>query len=89
MTVWALAGTDAAGETIGIAGYYLAGDYAIAFTNYREGLSKRDIVRGARALVDKLMELDVDVIASAGFANTAPLEHFGFEPLGPFWRLKK
>lgn len=85
MTTRALAGENDEG-LVGMAGYYLAGDVVAVFTDFREGLDKRDIIRGARAVVNLAKKVGVDLIAKQDSDNDA-LKHFGFEQDGEVWRL--
>lgn len=73
-------------KPVGIGGYYLLGGMAVVFTDQR-GMSKRDMVRGARALMTKLKKLRMDVVAGSDLPNVTMLKHFGFEPFGDYWRL--
>ncbi len=73
-------------KPVGIGGYYLAGGMAVAFTDQRD-MSKRDMVRGARALMAELKKLGMEVVAGSDFPNATILKHFGFEPFGDYWRL--
>ncbi len=85
MTTRALAG-EIEGNVVGMAGYYLVGNAVAVFTDFKEGLSKRDIIRGARAAVKLAKKVGVDLIAAQGSDNDA-LKHFGFKPDGEVWRL--
>ncbi len=71
---------------VGIGGYYLSGGMAVVFTDHKD-MSKRDIIRGARALMVELRKLGMDVVAGSDFPNATALKHFGFEPFGDYWRL--
>lgn len=73
-------------KPVGVGGYYLNGGVAVAFTNQRN-MPKRDIVRGARALIDMLKPLGMDVFAGAE-GDGSVLRHFGFEPYGEAWKLR-
>ncbi len=74
------------GKPIGIGGYYLAGGMAVVFTDHKD-MNKRDMVRGARALMVELKKLGMDVVAGSDLPNATALKHFGFEPFGDYWRL--
>ncbi len=73
-------------KPVGIGGYYLSGGVAVVFTDHGD-MSKRDMIRGARALMVELKKLGMDVIAGSDFPNATMLKHFGFEPFGDYWRL--
>ena len=85
MTTRCLAGIED-GKTVGMAGYYIRENAAVVFTDFKEGLSKRNIVRGARAVVDLAKKLKVDLIAFEGMGGEKALRHFGFESEGKLWR---
>ena len=72
---------------LGVGGYFLADGAAVAFTDHREGMTKRDRVCAGRFLVDKLKGLDMEVAAIAGSNGDTALKHFGFEPWDQFDQL--
>lgn len=82
-----LAAVDDAGEIKGIGGYYIAGTVIVGFSDNKEDMSPKDIVRGARMLVDSWKRVGVDIVALSG-ENDTPLRHFGFEDWGDHWRLR-
>lgn len=86
-TCRALVAVNAEGKLLAIGGYYLAQGMAVVFTDHRDEMSKRDRVNGARALVDMLKKLMMDVIAVSEIEDAVALKHFGFKPCGPAWRL--
>ena len=86
MTVKAWAAFNGSEKPIGIGGYYLSEGIAVAFSDQRE-MSRRDIVKGARALMRQLKNLKFPVVARSGPDGDIALRHFGFEPWGMFWRL--
>ena len=59
---------------------------AIAFTD-NAGITKRQVVIGAKYLIEKLRELKIGVYAACGPDGDAALKHYGFVPHGPLWRL--
>jgi hypothetical protein len=87
MTVRSLTGVDEAGEVLAIGGYYLYGGAAIAFTDHRKGISKRDMVKGARELMKMLKETNLNVIATSDDDKAVALKHYGFEQAGKAWRM--
>ena len=88
MTMRALVAESTAGELLAFGGYHRADGVAIAFADSRDELGKRDRVRGARALVDMLKKLGIEVVATVtDEAGERAARHFGFEPWGQFWRL--
>jgi hypothetical protein len=74
-------------QPVAIGGYFLVDGAAVAFTDQAPGLSKREIVRGAKMLMGILSALKLDVVACDGPFGTAVLRHFGFEQHGALWRL--
>ncbi len=87
-TVRALVALDDDGKPMAIGGYYLFANHAVAFTDHRKGMTKRQMIKGARAVVAMLKELKVSVIAVAGVDGTTALKHYGFEPAGNGWRMR-
>ena len=88
-TVRALA-AEKNGEIVGIGGFYFDGDAAVAFSDVRaSAMSKREFVRGARAVKDLLHEVKVDVVAKAGPSGDIALRHFGFEGTGMVYRMAR
>lgn len=86
-TVRALVALDEAGAPMAIGGYYLFANYAVAFTDHRKDMTKRQRVTGARALITMLKGLTVDVLAMADDDAATALKHYGFEPAGDGWRM--
>ncbi len=77
------------GKVLGIGGYYFAGENAVAFSNYKPGLTKKQKVLGARKLVEILKGTRLPIIAMEDDQNgTNAMKHFGFEDYGLFWRLQ-
>lgn len=91
MTVRALAAVDEDGKVQGVGGYYLRGNSAIVFTHYLPGMSPRDILRGARAVVELARKTGAQVIGRVeDDAGERSARHFGFEPIGDnLWRLAR
>lgn len=87
VTVRAMVAVDDGGVPLAVGGYYLSNGAAIAFTDVKN-MRKRDMVQAAKKFVERLRELPFDVLAHT-YGNGAPLKHFGFEPVGPLWRLNK
>jgi len=87
MTVRSLTGVDEAGEVLAIGGYYLYGGFAVAFTDHRKGISKRDMVKGARELMKMLKKTNLNVIAMPENEEAIAMKHYGFVPDGQSWRL--
>lgn len=85
VTLRGLVGVTSTGP-IGFGGYYLRDGVAVVFSDHRPFMRKRDIVKGARAIMAQISELPFPVTASAGKDGTAALEHFGFVPFGQFYR---
>lgn len=80
MTVKALTAVDVDDKPMAIGGYYLLGGVALAFTDNREGMRKRDLVRCARELMKLLKRLRCDVYAQGSPEFDTALRHFGFRP---------
>ncbi len=73
------------GTILGIGGYYLINGAAFVFTNQR-GMTKRQMVVAARAVVRFLAALSVPLLAQRGEEGDTVMKHYGFEPWGMFWR---
>ena len=73
-------------KPIGVGGYYLKNGVAVAFTNQR-GMTKRQMVKAGRVMMQLLAPLDMNIVAGADGDGTV-LRHFGFEPYGEVWRLR-
>ena len=84
MTVRALA-AERDGKVVGIGGYYIAEGVAHAFSD-QKGMTKREIVKAARALVAFLGTVKAQMVAQCGPDGDTVLKHYGFEPWGTFWR---
>lgn len=85
MTVKALAG-EIDGEVVGIGGYYIKDGVAVVFSDVRDGkVSRRDVVRGGRAIMDLVRKLGIEVAAIEGSFGDTALKHFGFENHGGCW----
>lgn len=76
------------GKIVGFGGYYLDGDAAFVFTDQR-GMTKREILLGARTVLEMVKPLGLEVVARSDGDNDVALRHFGFEPWGMFYRLKR
>jgi len=88
MSFRGLAAVDETGGIVGMAGYYLASGVAVLWTDHRDGMRPRDILRGAAAVVDLTRRLGIEVVALVeGDAEERAARHFGFEPAGRLWRL--
>lgn len=88
MTVRALVSVSSDNEPRGVAGYYLKGAVAVAFSNQKT-TPVREAVEGAKAVVDMLRRLGVEVFAGAD-GDGRVLRHFGFAPYADdVWRLTK
>jgi len=77
------------GEVVSIGGYYLQTDHAIAFTEIKEGrLSKRDVIRGGRAVMQFMEDFAGEIYARADEAKhgDTAVRHWGWEPVGDLWR---
>lgn len=85
MTVKAVTLTND-GKPLAIGGYFIANDFAMAFSDNSAALTKRQLVHGARALMNLLKTARLQVIATDQFGETA-LKHFGFRPWNQVWRL--
>ncbi len=88
ITVRAMVAVDEDGGLLAIGGHYMQGDVAVAFTDSVAHMSRRDMVRGARALMARLRRIKVDVVAVADDSCAVALRHFGFEPFGELYRLR-
>jgi hypothetical protein len=86
-TTRAVVGEKEDGTIAGVAGYYLQGNVAVIYSDYKGGLSKRDEVRGAKIAVDFAKQAGVDLVATQEVDNDI-MKHFGFEPEGDIWRLR-
>lgn len=76
------------GKILGIGGYYLVNGAAFVFTNQR-GMTKRQMVRAGRAMMQYLAQLSVPLVAKCGDEGDTAMKHFGFEPWGQFYRYTK
>ena len=74
------------GKLIGIGGYFLRNDVAIAFTDQR-GMTRRQMVFAGHVVNVMLRRLRIGVVATCGPEGDAAMRHFGFEPWGSVWRL--
>jgi len=86
MTLHALVTVDAGNRPLAVGGYYLKAGVAVAFSDHKPPMRRRDIVVGGRALIALLRGLRMPVVAQADDSATA-LRHFGFVPHGALWRL--
>lgn len=82
MTARAIVGVDDDDKPIAVGGYFLKGDCAVAFTDISETVSKRDVVRGGRMVIDMLRKTGLQVYARSDTPQATALKHFGFEPVG-------
>ena len=88
MTVHALVSVSTDDEPRGVAGYFVKGGSAVAFSN-QKSTPKREAVEGAKRLINMLRNLAVDVYAGID-GDGRVLRHFGFEPYtSDVWKLKK
>lgn len=71
------------GTIYGVGGVYYQHGHVIAFTNMRDDMPKRDIIRAARFLTRKFKDIAAPVYAIPACRETArrTLEHFGFVPI--------
>ena len=66
----------------GFGGYYLLDGCAFVFTDVTDAMKKRDIVRGAHAVMDMVRDSSLPAIAGGELTHgDAGLRHFGFKPL--------
>lgn len=75
-------------KPVALAGYFLTDGGAMAFSDVKEGVPKRALVKGARAVMKMLKKLRMDIYASPDHHGETVLKHFGFEPDGELWRLR-
>lgn len=76
------------GEIMAVGGWYYTSSEAVAFTDVKPGMRKRDIIKAARIFVEKLKELKVEVLVQA--KNPTSCEHFGFRQYNDtLWKLEK
>ena len=87
MTVRSLTGVDEAGEVLAIGGYYVYQGFACAFTDHKAGLSRRDMIKGARELMKMLKDTNLNVIAMPANEEAVAMKHYGFHKAGQSWRL--
>lgn len=80
MTVRAIV-AEREGAVVGIGGYYISGDVAIAFTD-GTSMSKREVIACGREMIRLLKTLHVNVIAQCGSHGDTALRHFGFTSKG-------
>lgn len=77
------------GEVKGVGGVYFQSGRAMAFSEFKDGLSKRLKVMGARKIMEIVCGCSCTVYAYEGPFLTAPklLEKLGFEKIGSskFW----
>lgn len=89
MTMKALVAVNGDDEPVALGGYYLSDGRAVAFTDHKPGkITKRDMVRGGRALLELFKKLSIDVVAVAKNGDATALKHFGFETYCNVWRLR-
>ena len=86
MTLRALVAVDAEDRPLAVGGYYLKAGVAVAFSDHRTPIRRRDMAIGGRALTALLRGLRMPVLAQADDSAVA-LQHFGFVPHGALWRL--
>lgn len=77
------------GEVIGVGGFYYDNGAAVVFSGFCDGLSKREIVKGARAIMDmaKGVRGPLYAVQEPNERAARTLAHFGFVPLadGGWW----
>ena len=73
---------------VGFGGYYMNDGYAVVFTDQR-AMRKRDMVKAAHMLMDRVKELGVETIATPGPEGDTAMLHFGFVPWGSAYRLAR
>lgn len=79
------------GELIGVGGYYYQDGRRIVYSGFVDGLSKKEIVKGAKAIMALLKGIRRPVYALQDDNERAArtLRHFGFQPLPDrFWVLE-
>jgi hypothetical protein len=79
------------GELIGVGGYYYHNGHPVIFSGFADGLSKKEIVTGAKAIIGLLTGIQRPVYALQDDNDRAArtLAHFGFKPLkDSFWVLE-
>lgn len=76
------------GELVGIGGLYYEKGKRIVFSSFCDRLTKREIVKGARAIMELAAEVKgpVYAVAEGGERAERTLAHFGFVPLSnSYW----
>jgi hypothetical protein len=75
---------------VGIGGYWLQNEAAVAFSDIKDCMNKRHIVLAAHHLADFLKQTGLRIVAPPGstFGDTA-MKHFGFEKVGDFYELTR
>lgn len=76
------------GEVIGVGGVYFDNGAAVVFSGFCERVSKREIVKGAKAIMALAAGVKGPLYARQDPTEAAArtLAHFGFVPLsGDFW----
>lgn len=76
------------GEVVGIGGYHFDCGVAVAFTNHKPGLTRREVVLCGRRMMDMLSGLKTMVVARCDENDTA-LRHFGFVKWANCYRLDR
>lgn len=78
------------GEVIGVGGVYYSNGAPVVFSGFCDGMTKREIVKGARAIMGMLRGVRGPVYAKqdAGDKPARTLAHFGFSPLPDGWWVK-
>jgi hypothetical protein len=75
------------GEIVGFGGYYIRDGVAIAFTDRKGDLTRREVVLCGRRMRELLARLNVNMWAMCGADGDTALRHFGFEPDGEAYRM--
>lgn len=89
-TIRGVVSVSDSGEIMGIAGYYTQNRYSVLFSEFKEGISKRDIVVGGKILMEEFKRRGAEVFAHSDAVDKTLVKHFNFKPVeghDSIWRL--
>lgn len=88
-TVKGWACVDENDDPVAIGAYYFVANKALLFTGHVPEFSKKDRVRAARLLIERVKALPFDIVATCEEGSENFLRHLGFVPYGNVWRLQR
>jgi hypothetical protein len=79
VTIHGVVSENEDGEVMGIAAYFIKGHLAILFSDIKDGISPKEVVRGTRTVLDLVKDRRLKIVALADEEHAPLLRHFGFE----------